>query len=94
MFEIGRPRPGGGRFLDVDGKGGGGRKNQTIFMDVICVSIIPYFKRSRLTLCFFFTSMVYTLFKSKFASSPLRFSIVQWLCGHQESAVLKTVDIF
>ena len=53
MFEIGRPRPGGGRFLDVDGKGGGGRKNQTIFMDVICVSIIPYFKRSRLTLCFF-----------------------------------------
>ena len=40
------------------------------------------------------TSMVYTLFKSKFMSSPLRFSAVQWSCGHQESAVYKTTDTF
>ena len=34
-----------------------------------------------------FRSMVYTLFKSKLASSPLRFSAVQWSRGHQEFAV-------
>ena len=34
--------------------------------------------------------MVNTLFKNKFVSSHLRFSVVQWLLGHQESAVLKT----
>ena len=33
------------------------------------------------------TSMVHTLFKSKFVSSLLRFSDVQWSCGHQESAI-------
>ena len=33
------------------------------------------------------TSIVYTLFKSQFVSSPLRFSAVQWSRGHQESAV-------
>ena len=33
------------------------------------------------------TSIVYGLIKSKFVPSPLRFSGVQWLSGHQESAV-------
>ena len=33
------------------------------------------------------TSIVYTLFKSQFVSSPLRFSAMQWSRGHQESAV-------
>ena len=32
-------------------------------------------------------NMVYALFKSKFVSSPLRLSAVQWSLGHQESAV-------
>ena len=31
------------------------------------------------------TSMIYKLFKTKFVSSPLTFSAVQWSCGHQES---------
>ena len=32
-------------------------------------------------------TMVYTLFKNKFVSNPLRFSAVQSSHGHQESAV-------
>ena len=41
-----------------------------------------------------FTSIVCTLFKSKFASSPQRFSAVQWSRGRKESAVQKTADAF
>ena len=41
-----------------------------------------------------FTSIVCTLFKSKFVSSPQRFSAVQWSRRHQESVVQKTADLF
>ena len=40
------------------------------------------------------TSIVYTLFKSQFVPSPLKFSAVQWSRGHQESAAQKTADVF
>ena len=40
------------------------------------------------------TSMVYSLFKSKFVPSPLRFSNVQWSSQQQESTVYKTIDVF
>ena len=40
------------------------------------------------------TSMVHTLFKNQFVSSPLRFSAVQWSRGHQEFVVYKTVMYF
>ena len=42
--------------------------------------------RSRLTLWLFSQVWMYMLFTSKFVSSPLRFSAVQWSSGHQESA--------
>ena len=41
-----------------------------------------------------FTSKLYTLFKSKFVLSPLKFSAVQWSREHQESSVYKTADAF
>ena len=34
-----------------------------------------------------FTSIFYTLFKSKFVSSPLRFLAIQWSGRHQEFVV-------
>ena len=45
------------------------------------------FKKIKINFMFFFISMVYTLLKRKFGSSPLRFSAVQWSDGYQESAV-------
>ena len=41
-----------------------------------------------------FTSKLYTLFKSKFVLSPLKFSAVQWSREHQESSVYKTAHAF
>ena len=41
-----------------------------------------------------FTSIVYTLFKSKFVSSPLTFSAIQWSRGQQGSAVQKQLMYF
>ena len=41
-----------------------------------------------------FTSKAYTLFRTKFVLSPLKFFTVQWSRGHQESAVYKTADAF
>ena len=41
-----------------------------------------------------FTSIACMLFKSKFVSSPQRFSAVQWSRGRQESAVQKRADVF
>ena len=46
--------------------------------------LIPY--KTKINFMVIFTSMVYTLFKSKFVSSHLRFSAVQWSWGHQETA--------
>ena len=39
-------------------------------------------KKIKINFMVIFKYMVYTLFKSKFVSSPLRFSAVQWSCGH------------
>ena len=44
-------------------------------------------KQIKINFMIIITSIVYTLFKSQFVSSPLRFSAVQWSRGHQESAV-------
>ena len=44
-------------------------------------------KQMRINFMIIITSIVYTLFKNQFVSSPLRFSAVQWSRGHQESAV-------
>ena len=44
-------------------------------------------EKIKINLMGIFTSMVYTLLKNKFVSSPLIFSAVQWSHGHQESAV-------
>ena len=40
-------------------------------------------KQIKINFMIIITSMVYTLFKSQFVSSPLRFSPVQWSRGHQ-----------
>ena len=44
-------------------------------------------KQIKINLMIIMTSMFYKLSKSKFVSSPLRFSAVQWSRGHKESAV-------
>ena len=44
-------------------------------------------KQIKINFMIIITSIVYTLFKSQFVSSPLRISAVQWSRGHQESAV-------
>ena len=44
-------------------------------------------KKIKINFILIFTSTIYTLFKSKFVSSPLKFSAVQWSLRHQESAV-------
>ena len=51
-------------------------------------------KQIKISFMIIITSMVYTLFKSQFVSSPRRFSAVQWSRGHQEFAVSKTPDVF
>ena len=43
-------------------------------------------KQIKINFMIIFTSMIYTLFKSKFVSSPLRFSAVQQSRGHQVSS--------
>ena len=44
-------------------------------------------KQIKINFMIIITSIVYTLFKNQFVSSPLRFSAVQWSRGHQKSAV-------
>ena len=51
-------------------------------------------KNIKINFIVFFTSIICMLFKSKFVSSPRRFSAVQRSRGHQESAVQKTADVF
>ena len=51
-------------------------------------------KKIKINFMVIFTSMVYTLSKCKFVSSPLRISAVQWSLGHQESAVWKQLMYF
>ena len=51
-------------------------------------------KNIKINIMVIFSSIVCTLFKSKFVSSPRRFSAVQWSCRDQESAVQKTSDVF
>ena len=44
-------------------------------------------KQIKINFLIIFTSMIYTLFKSRFVSSPLRFYAVKWSRGDQASAV-------
>ena len=44
-------------------------------------------KNIKINFMVIFKTMVYTLFKSKFVSSPQRFSVIQLSRGHEESAV-------
>ena len=53
---------------------------------------ITVLKKIKINFMIIFTSIVCTLFKSKFISHPEKFSAVQWSCGHQKSAVQKTAD--
>ena len=51
-------------------------------------------KKIKINFMAIFTSMLYTLLKSKFVSSPPRVSTVQWSREHQEYAFWKTADVF
>ena len=62
-----------------------------IFMEELKNELL---KQIKINFMVIFTSIVCTLFKSKFVPSLLRFSAVQWSRGHQESAVQKTADAF
>ena len=48
---------------------------------------LKYLNNIKINFLIIVTSMVYPLFKSKFVSSPRKFSAVQGSRGHQESAV-------
>ena len=48
----------------------------------------------KINIMIIFTSIVCTLFKNKFVSSPRRFSAVKGSRGYQESGVQKTADVF
>ena len=81
---------GGERTLDVDGQGGGGLKNWTVFMDVICVSS-PIFFRIISKWYAHFTHPLHTIIKSNIcytqnhiAKSKICFSILKkktFACG-------------
>ena len=78
-------------FHNKNGKRNTVRFSFFIFMKELKNELL---KNIKINFMVIFTSIVCTLFKSKFVSSPLRFSAVQWSREHQESAVQKTADVF
>ena len=73
-----------------------GERNTVRFSFLIFIKELKneLLKNIKINIMVIFTSIVCTLFESKFVSSPPRFSAVQWSCRHLESAVQKTSDVF
>ena len=65
-----------------------GKRNTVHFSFFIFMKVLKYELLKNIKINFMvILSIVCMLFKSKFMSSPRRFSAVQWSRGHQESAV-------
>ena len=73
-------------FVSIFIKNGKGNTVRFLFFIFMMELKNKLLKQIRINFMITVTSMIYMLFKSKFVSSPLTFSAVQWSCGHQESA--------